>query len=1027
MSNLKYHTVKKSILMIILLSVYVVTSPAQLVKHERLLSFEQEKDLSVIKTTQSTVSISGDHYKDGANSLLWTFSAGGRLSVNRDLRYEPIDSTGKDTYLSTFVVWIYNTNPVDKDIQFEFLKDGVVCTSFPFNINFRGWRAAWVCYDRDMQGKPELGMNEIRILAPDIDGNLFIDHLITSVKADHRYQTADKQVPFVNKKTTNHWLQLLNISYLTPDIPQTPLTDAQIKDLDTMDKRFADLLYIPSTLKQKDIASICKEYDTYQIKRGANGNVIGIPVFFSRAVEAYERLIPDWRNKFENNNMELRKYFTLMNRIAIAYRNAVAEEDKNALKEMFLNMYDHAQDQGVAYGSCMGNITHYGYSFRNFFTAYYLMKDVLIESGRFEDADKALRWYAMTNEVFIKPEEPGMDMDAFNTIATGRFCSIMLMKNSPEKVQYMKSFSRWIDNGCLPAIGLNDAFKIDGSAYHHCNNYPAYAVGGLSGTTDMIYLMSGTSFAVSPLAHQTVKKALLAMRFYCNKIHFPLSMSGRHPNGKGALIPTHYGRMAMAGTFDGKSRIDKDMAAAYLRLKTGEKDGDRPEYSPAKNSKADKILIDLLTNKGFEAEEDPTGNISLPYGCTSVQRRHNWSAVVRGHSRYLWASEHYLGANRYGRYLAHGSMQIMTSSNNAIVTPESSGWIENGFDWGRIPGTTAIHLPVNELEANVLNVDKFSGFEEMLYSDEAFAGGLSQQSTNGAFGMKLHEHDKYNGSLRARKSYHFFDNVIVCLGSGIENTNTDYNTETTIFQLAANNDSIRSYWNNYNERSTLWIDHIGTGYYIPKKRVSQIRFEKNFPQYSRMQNTGAKTFADWVSLVVDHKKAPKGASYEYAVIPNVESRGGAKPTYKVLQHTNDAHIVKDLKTNTTSYVLFEALGKLPKGFIQKVDTACLVMVKEDKKGLVLTVANPDLALYRGPSDEAFDENGKRLERSIYSRPWIGNESKEILVTITLKGKWSIAKTNENCRVISSDKKTTVLLFTCKDGSSYDVELGKIDR
>ena len=47
-----------------------------------------------------------------------------------------------------------------------------------------------------------------------------------------------------------------------------------------------------------------------------------------------------------------------------------------------------------------------------------------------------------------------------------------------------------------------------------------------------------------------------------------------------------------------------------------------------------------------------------------------------------------------------------------------------------------------------------------------------------------HEHDKYNGSHRARKSYHFIDGMIVCLGSDIENTNTEFPTETTIFQLA---------------------------------------------------------------------------------------------------------------------------------------------------------------------------------------------------------------------------------------------------
>ena len=89
----------------------------------------------------------------------------------------------------------------------------------------------------------------------------------------------------------------------------------------------------------------------------------------------------------------------------------------------------------------------------------------------------------------------------------------------------------------------------------------------------------------------------------------------------------------------------------------------------------------------------------------------------------------------------------------------------------------------------------------------------------------------------------------------------------------------------------------------------------------------------------------------------------------------------------------------------------------------MTVSQPDLALYRGASDEAFDKDGKRVERSIYSRPWIDNESGEIPVTVTLKGQWNIKET-PFCKVLSVDKKQTVLRFTCKDGASLEVMLEK---
>lgn len=434
----------------------------------------------------------------------------------------------------------------------------------------------------------------------------------------------------------------------------------------------------------------------------------------------------------------------------------------------------------------------------------------------------------------------------------------------------------------------------------------------------------------------------------------------------------------------------------------------------------------LLEAQGFRPESDPQGNIALGYGCVSVQRRNNWAAVVRGHSRYLWAAEHYLPANFYGRYLAHGSMEILTGKPGEMVTLATSGWQEAGFDWNRIPGTTGIHLPFDQLRARVLNVDKFSGMEEMLYSDEAFAGGLSQARLNGNFGMKLHEHDKYNGSHRARKSFHFFDGTIVCLGTDIENANAEYPTETTVFQLAAATPETQKYWDACQGGGQTYIDPNGVGYYIAGTSLKSAVFEKNFPQVTVGERSTQPTSGNWVSLTLQHGKAPKGASYEYAILPHTDAASlkafAKKPAYRILQQDRNAHIVRSLAGNLTSYVLFETPQALPEeGWLQKADTSCLVMIRDDKDRLLLTVSQPDLALYRGPSDEAFDKDGKRMERSIYSRPWTDNESQEIPVTVVLKGLWKVAET-PYCKLVSADKKQTVLRFTCKDAASFDVEL-----
>ena len=248
--------------------------------------------------------------------------------------------------------------------------------------------------------------------------------------------------------------------------------------------------------------------------------------------------------------------------------------------------------------------------------------------------------------------------------------SILIMEDTPEKLQYLRSFSRWIDYGCRPAVGLAGSFKKDGACFHHRNNYPAYAVGGLDGATNMIYLLSGTGFKVSEIAHETVKNVLLTMRFYCNTKQWALSMSGRHPNGKGQLIPIQYATLALAGTPDGKQKYDPELAAAYLRLVsyTETPDKNSPDYLPKASTAHEQKLKQLFEVQGFRPEPDPQGNLALGYGCVSVQRRDNWAAVVRGHSRYLWAAEHYLDANFFGRYLAHGSMQILTGKSDEMVT-----------------------------------------------------------------------------------------------------------------------------------------------------------------------------------------------------------------------------------------------------------------------------------------------------------------------------------------------------------------------
>ena len=74
----------------------------------------------------------------------------------------------------------------------------------------------------------------------------------------------------------------------------------------------------------------------------------------------------------------------------------------------------------------------------------------------------------------------------------------------------------------------------------------------------------------------------------------------------------------------------------------------------------------------------------------------------------------------------------------------------------------------------------------------------------------------------------------------------------------------------------------------------------------------------------------------------------------------------------------------------------------------MSVSNPDLALYEGDSDEVFDADGKRKERSVYGRKWIANPSGEVKVTIELDGRWEIEDSADSRINLEPKENSTVL-------------------
>ena len=963
--------------------------------------FSFEKSTEGFKgSKRSSLSVSDQHSKLGHHSLKWSWKKGGSyISLSEPIPYLSKNPNPKETSVSSFVFWIYSPKQLDGDLHFSFLKDGKECSWFDYKLGFEGWRGAWVAFDRDMEGAPLEVMDEVRITVSDNlkSGVLYFDGIITASFQDVRYHTADWQARFINKETTNFWLTLNQFwdNKLDIAVQNRPMTPKEIADCKVIEDRYIEL--VTDGVRPMSIEEIRKTYKAYNIRFNKDGTINGLPIWFIRYGETYlNQGIPDAMPTFTARGQTLRQLNDAMLRIAVSYMNETDPSVKDEIAQIYVNLTKHVLDQGFAVGSGQGTLHHLGYSMRNFYTAPVIMKSVLQEAGLAEQMQMAMEWFCGAGEVRTAPEQLGMDIDAFNTSLMGRFGAVIMLKDDSYKHAYFTALSRWVDNGFKYTEGTNPAFKRDGTVVHHRKCYPEYAIGGFKGSVNAIWMLAGTQWAISQESHEIQKKALMTMRFYSHIKSFPLAMSGRHPDGTRSLIPSQFALLADAGSPDGSEPIDKELAEAYLRI----------------NGLGGKWADKFVAN-GLKAEKIPAGGLVLPYNCSVSYRQDEWLITFAGHSRYLWAAETYQRENHYGRYLTHGSMQLLCGKDSF-----ESGYALNGWDWCHIPGTTAAEIPMEQMKANVLNVDEFSGYEEMLLSDEWFAGGVAFGDEAAMYSMKLHEHDKYNGSLRARKSFFAFANRIICIGDGLENSLEGSELHTTLFQNSIPAESAMPSAT-LNAESIVLSDKFGNAYFV---RDAEVCLSREL-QHSYHEETDAPTEGYFEKAYINHGGVCSDKSYEYMVViaptkTDIDIYEEKRP-YDVLRADSQAHIVKDHESGITACAAFEAVS-VDENILSLSPSVMMYNLADGQ--MEISVSNPDLALYTGDSDEIFDENGKRKERSVYGRSWVANPAHPTSVEIVLNGEWDICANSTDNVEIKVENNTTIINFTCFECNAAELKM-----
>lgn len=846
-------------------------------------------------------------------------------------------------------------------------------------------------------------------------GKLFFDDIIYAQYQDDRHQYPDEIVPFIKAdqdKDEDHWLPLISNFNQIKNLKPGPVSEAKKADLKRIEAQMDQDLE-PDKIYKLYMNSLEEDYAKLNIKDNGK-TVLGPPLTFKENQDYYD-VSQQGPRKF-NDIQDIGK---VLKKIASFYKRGTPAEQK-LMKSMFLNGTKYFLDQGWQAGSNGGTRHHIGYNVRQITEAFFIMREMLKENGMLNEVGASLQWLFNLGMVLDDPKDFHVNIDYLNTQAYYNMMLIFLFEKPEMKAAMLMAYSDYISI-TLAQQKEEWGFKADGTSWHHNGHYPAYGLGAFQNVPKIIKTLAGTEFSIGIDGHENFKKALLTTRIYSQLYDWGFGNAGRHPFEKNGIrsLKNAFLQMALSGNPEGTSKIDKEVASAYLRLW----------------GKDDPMNTTIFTQLNGIPEENLSGYYTLPYGATAIQRRDDWAAIIKGYNKYVWASEIYVTANRYGRYPANGTVQLLNSSGE-----KGSGFVQEGWDWNRYPGTTIIYLPLKELEPKIPLL--------MFRSVESFAGA-TRLDGDGIFGMILNEGKGTNadgnesnlgfpGRLKAKKSVFSFGDKMICIGTDISSIDEKNPTQTNIFQsslidtkspVITAEDKIKNFPYEgelkSDPKSGSWlIDPYGNGYHILSdvpvqiKKATQQSYHNEYSINTGEINDpkGAKeTVGDFASAWIDHGLAPKNASYQYVIYPFLshddQSNFGKKikkdESFEIKRADGIAHIILNKETSTTGFVVFEANQNLGKEILKEVSAPALVMIDhKNKNSLTISAVQPDLN---------FPE---------YKPGKFRNYSQAVELKITLEGKWTALPQTFIKKVEVSGDFTSITL-ECIDGLPREFKMNKM--
>lgn len=989
------------------------TTPAKLQfeNPEVLLQFD--------KDANSKIALSDTHYHFGKKSLQWDFKKSSYLQThNFKILSEAESPLAYGDYFPnspTLVLSIYNEQIQAGSLRIAYgdqADEEEVWFDIP--LDFTGWRTVWVPF-YEMQGNTpqpntQINFTSFKIQAIDVvEGRIFLDDLVFSQYQDDRYAYPDFLVPFIKKNFAperDHWMPSLAYYDNILKLPVKSLSQSRQAELDTIEARLQARLKSADTLDDK-LAYANQLYQKLALVE--EETIKGRPITF-RNSETYFDKTP----KYDEDYIEVHRFGQIMLQLAQIYSVSDAVTQAK-IADYFTTATRYFLDQGWQAGASGGTRHHIGYSLEDIAVAFFIMRKPLEDAQLLNDVGASMQWVFNLGKILADEKDFVANIDYFNTQSFYHLM-IIYMRTDPEQIAaLLEHYSKYMSI-TLAQDDAHGVFKVDGTSWHHGGHYPAYGMGAFKNLPKVFRTLAGTHFQIGTAGHKNFKKALLTTRLYSNTYDFGFANAGRHPLEDNSIefLQPQFLDMVFSGNPEHTAKVDADFGSAYLRL-WGNED--------AKNK-------EVLTNHYNLKPEQLPGYHTLPYAATAIHRRNTWVAILKGYSKYVWASEIYIASNRYGRYPANGTIQLLSEKGE-----EQSGYSQLGWDWNRYPGATIINLPLDKLESDLSLL--------MFKSNQTFAGAV-QQDDNGVFAMILDESRGSNadgqrgaygfsGKLKAHKSVFSFGDKLICIGSDISSVDANHDVETVLFQNnleyatqhpfskytgTLDKSPLDKHWETSKQKDWL-IDAFGNAYHILSDNSVHLKQGHQQSYHNKYSiNTGKmnpkgngvkETEGDYAVAWINHGKAPQQANYQYVIYPfigqerirKIQTGAYKDVSFKIKRADNQAHIVYDKISQSTGYAIYDASLDLKEELLQKVSLPSLILIKEvDKKTRQINIVQPDLNFYDKMGD------------------YTNGLSHPLPLKFKLKGKWNIVNKTKEVSIEYS-KKHTIVHVNSTHGKTYD--------